>query len=101
MSMFFVNTGDGFDFYNTEEEAIQAAQDAIDDWRDACDPEWPEEVENVCWGKVLGTSIGHESEDGKYIEYELSESNQEWRCNLCGGIVRFDGTAPTKERKDA
>lgn len=92
---YFVNTGDGVDFYDSREKAIAAAQNAIDGWRDCCDPEWPEEVESVCWGPIAGESIPqHRGAEGEYLEYELSIPVIEWRCNLCGGLVLFDGTKP-------
>lgn len=95
---FFVNTGDGVEYCDTQEEAIALAQKAIDEWRDCCDPEWPEEVENVCWGPVLGESTMIDIEDGQYANYELTDSPIQWRCNLCGGLVSFDGTKPTRLR---
>jgi len=51
---FFVYTGEQFELVATREEAIRMAEGAIDDWRDCCDPDWPEEVRNVCWGEVKG-----------------------------------------------
>lgn len=39
-----------FECHKTAEEAIAAAEAAIDDYRgDACDG-WSEEVESICWG---------------------------------------------------
>lgn len=94
--MFFVNTGDGVEYCKTREEAIALAQKAIDDWRDCCNSEWPEEVENVCWGEVLGESKMIDIEDGMYANYELTAPPAEWRCNICGGLVTFDGTKPCR-----
>lgn len=43
----------GFDWHNTEKEAIESAEAAIDDYRgDACDG-WSEETDSVCWGVIL------------------------------------------------
>lgn len=43
----------GFDWHNTEKEAIEAAEAVIDDYRgDACDG-WSEETDSVCWGVIL------------------------------------------------
>lgn len=70
---FFVNTGDGIEFCDTAEEASGRAQKAIDGWRDCCDPEWPEEVSDVCWGQVLGQSVEVDVE-GKYVDYKLEQS---------------------------
>jgi hypothetical protein len=42
-----------FDWHKTKEEAIEAAEAAIDDYRgDACDG-WSEETDSVCWGVIL------------------------------------------------
>ena len=75
------------------------AQKAIDDWRDCCDPEWPEEVESVCWGPVFGESTSNDVDDdhprdARYTDYKLTDPPIQWRCNLCGGLVSFDGTKP-------
>jgi len=46
----------GFEQYKTTEEAIEAAEAAIDDYRgEACDG-WSEEVDSICWGIVLQSS---------------------------------------------
>ena len=51
---FFINTGDGFEFADTEEEARRAATEAIEFWRrDAIDSgEWDGEVSSVYWGEI-------------------------------------------------
>lgn len=42
-----------FECHKTAEEAIAAAEAAIDDYRgDACDG-WSEEVESICWGVII------------------------------------------------
>ncbi|HDD9976112.1 TPA: ead/Ea22-like family protein [Escherichia coli] len=49
-----------FECHKTAEEAIAAAEAAIDDYRgDACDG-WSEEVESICWGVVIqqATKVG-------------------------------------------
>ncbi|EHH4439820.1 hypothetical protein QL814_000969 [Escherichia coli] len=49
-----------FECHKTAEEAIAAAEAAIDDYRgDACDG-WSEEVESICWGVIIqqATKIG-------------------------------------------
>ena len=48
----FMYDGQGMQFFGTAKEAADAAQDAIDDYRSDCDPDWPVEVEWVCWGRV-------------------------------------------------
>lgn len=42
----------GFETYNTPEGAKQAAEEAIDYYRDNADEGWNEEVCGVCWGKI-------------------------------------------------
>lgn len=92
---YFVHTGDGYEIYDTCEKAKQAAQDAIDAWRDCCDPGWPEEVANVFWGPIFGQSKPEDrGENNEYVEWVLESTHQEYRCEPCGGIVRFDGTKP-------
>ena len=45
-----------FEWHKTAEEAAEAAEAAIDDYRgDACDG-WSEEVDSVCWGIILQSS---------------------------------------------
>ena len=99
---FFVDTGCGIEIYQTAAKAQKAAEDAIDEWRNCCDPVWDEEVRNVCWGMILGwaTEIDVAS-DGplpagvdRLIDFKL-DSTDLHRCNICGGLVVFDGTAPT------
>lgn len=81
MNRYFVNTGDGVEYYDSLAEAETAAQNAIDGWRDCCDSEWPEEVESVCYGKVLGRSTqvpcqtGLIAEEQKYVNYELQRED--------------------------
>ncbi len=50
MSLYFVSTGDGVEYYHTEQDAIKSAQEWIDEYRTL--PEWDEAVDRVCWGEV-------------------------------------------------
>lgn len=69
---FFVSTGDNLEYYETREEAKAAAEFAIAQWKDCCDPEWPEEVEAVCWGVILERAKGViTGENNEYVNYEL------------------------------
>ena len=54
MARFFINTGDGFEFASTEEEARKVATEAIEFWRqDAINNgEWDDEVCSVFWGEI-------------------------------------------------
>lgn len=42
----------GFETFETEQEAINFAEEAINDFRDHADEGWDENVANVCWGKL-------------------------------------------------
>lgn len=45
-----------FEWHKTANEAVEAAEAAIDDYRgDACDG-WSEEVDSICWGVIMQTS---------------------------------------------
>ncbi|MCG9074325.1 hypothetical protein LH435_09985 [Laribacter hongkongensis] len=46
----------GFERFNTEAEAKKSVQESIDEYRAIAAEGWPEEVENLCWGVVLGTT---------------------------------------------
>lgn len=64
----------GFETYNTPEGAKQAAEDAIDFYRDNAAEGWNEEVCGVCWGKInqrtvetLSLSIKEAENQGIYL----------------------------------
>ena len=45
-----------FEWHKSAAEAVEAAEDAIDDYRgDACDG-WSEEVDSICWGVIMQSS---------------------------------------------
>lgn len=45
-----------FEWHKTAEDALEAAEAAIDDYRgDACDG-WSEEVDSICWGIIMQSS---------------------------------------------
>ena len=73
----FVNTGDIFETVETKEEAQAAALKAIDDWRDCCDPDWPEEVRSVCFGPIFGHAAETVSIslDADYVLDEVPTTN--------------------------
>lgn len=35
-----------------------------------------------------------QAKPGDYLVIMTAEQAQQWRCNICGGLVRYDGTAP-------
>lgn len=47
----------GFETFATEQEAINFANEVIDDYRDAADEGWDDLVEQVCWGEVKQVAI--------------------------------------------
>lgn len=74
MPLHFVDTGDGVEYYESEKEAFEAANEWIASYRCTAelDSEWPHEVELVCYGVVLGKSteivLG---EDNEYVGYQI------------------------------
>ncbi|AWT17930.1 hypothetical protein ACLH2F_07270 [Klebsiella grimontii] len=55
-SYFSYGSEHNFEWHKTAEEAVEAAEAAIDDYRgDACDG-WSEEVDSVCWGIIMQSS---------------------------------------------
>ena len=67
---YFVDTGDGVEYYESRSDAEEAAFNAIVAWRETDDSEWPEEVEHVCWGVVIQRATGNELTGGQ-IDYKL------------------------------
>ncbi|UGA37884.1 hypothetical protein JOS77_28765 [Chromobacterium haemolyticum] len=56
LSYFAYDPDTGFEQFNTEAEAMAFAQVAIDAYREVAGDGWDEDVENVCWGVVHGTT---------------------------------------------
>lgn len=55
-SYFSYGSEHNFEWHKTAEEAVEAAEAAIDDYRgDACDG-WSEEVDSICWGVIMQSS---------------------------------------------
>lgn len=69
---YFVDNSDGFYLYDTEKEALEAANEEIAMWRKEAryDGEWPEEVENITYGVILGRSAPIEHDDDGQIGYD-------------------------------
>jgi hypothetical protein len=71
---FFCYDGDSStDFFATEEEAVAAANTAIQYWRDLTidDGEWPCEVERVYWGRIHGAARGFISYGDGSVDYRI------------------------------
>lgn len=80
LTFFAYSPDGGFDTYPDAASARKAALDDIDQYRDAADDEWPCQVEEVCWGKILENSTGIENggwdHDGNAtVDYELRASS--------------------------
>lgn len=69
MSKYFVDTGEGTEYHDTEESARQSAADWIAEY--CTQPEWDEAVDRVCWGEVRQHSIGIPR--GDYWTYNLED----------------------------
>ncbi|ELM1665805.1 hypothetical protein ACR71S_20695 [Klebsiella oxytoca] len=55
-SYFSYGSEHNFEWHKTAEEAVEAAEAAIDEYRgDACDG-WSEEVDSICWGIIMQSS---------------------------------------------
>ncbi|MGJ7468007.1 bZIP transcription factor [Kosakonia cowanii] len=66
-----------FECHKTAEEAVEAAEAAIDDYRgDACDG-WSEEVDSICWGIIMqsSTKVGEQTQTAAYAPPQI-------RCGL-------------------
>lgn len=81
--MWFSFDGESFWIHQTEEEARESAADSLDDYRDTAmsvDGEWPSEVEEIYWGKVMGRTVKHETghcndQDGE-CEFRLEDMGE-------------------------
>lgn len=72
---FSYSTDMGFEEYPTRDEAIECANIQIKHYREDAirDDEWPDEVDSVCWGVILGRSkeIDTSDEDHESVDYKL------------------------------
>lgn len=59
MERYFVNTGDGVEYRNTESDARELALKSLESWRERArqSGEWDEEAEQVCWGKIEEVAV--------------------------------------------
>ena len=66
--------GDGYLEHTTEEEAKKTAQAALEYERDeALNEGWDENVENICWGRIIGRTVQKEQVYIDDVDYELKE----------------------------
>lgn len=87
MPQYFTFDGENFQTHNKLTEAMSDAQAAIDCYSDQCDPEWPEETANICYGVILGCATEQDPspeqiegmapipgyEDMQFINYVLDD----------------------------
>lgn len=76
MEKYFAYSNDcGIEFFESEEEAIIWCKDEIQSYREQAGmDEWSDDVESVCYGKILGGSceqvIDAEHSDYEMVKYE-------------------------------
>ena len=72
MARFFVHTELSTEVYLTEQEARDAAAEAIALIREECDDEWTDDVDSVYWGEIREEAqqirVG---ENNEYLDYVL------------------------------
>lgn len=105
--MWFSFDGETFETHDTEYAARLTAEKSMSFWSDEAADGWSEESRRVSYGKVTHAVRVEtiEVDDGnRYMipqgcdgieQHHLEKIvPDEYRCNICGGIVSFDGTAP-------
>jgi len=62
------------EFFASAEQAKLTAQAAIGQYREELDTEWPEDVEDVCWGEVrqFSSAVPIDGDDDS-VDYELAD----------------------------
>ncbi|QDP52626.1 MAG: hypothetical protein Tp185DCM00d2C31949991_11 [Prokaryotic dsDNA virus sp.] len=73
MKYFSYDSDSGFETHNTKGEAIKAASDMIDYYRDNASEGWSDEVDSVCWGVISQESV----------QSEPIEVTEEIRSEIC------------------
>lgn len=105
--MWFSFDGENFETHETEAEARELAELAMQDWEDCAGDGWHENARHVVYGKVTHAvrveeievteenahMVPHGCEGIEHHHLEKIVPN-DYRCNICGGIVSFDGTPP-------
>lgn len=88
----------GFYTYPTAELAKEDAELWIEEYREAADDGWSEDVENICWGEIkqqateikTGAMIMFDGEESEAIDYvlagdEIAASTKAWRFRAANG----------------
>ena len=60
MKYFSYDSDTGFEAHATKDEAVKAANDMIDYYRDNASEGWSDEVDSVCWGEIKQQSTSSE-----------------------------------------
>ena len=70
---FYYDSESGFDTFETEQEAIDLANNMIAEAREEAiyDGEWPEWVDSICYGKITGFSVADFQNDNESCDYSL------------------------------
>lgn len=64
---FFSASNEGLDEHDTAEAAQNEAQSIIDMYREEAADGWPEEVDSVCWGVILGKAVEMPVKDAPFM----------------------------------
>lgn len=74
MEKYFAYSNDcGIEFFESEEEAIIWCKDEIQSYREQAGmDEWSDDVESVCYGKIVGRSF-EEIINDEYSDYKMKE----------------------------
>lgn len=64
---FFSASNEGLDEHDTAEAAQNEAQSIIDMHREEAADGWPEEVDSVCWGVILGKAVERPVKDAPFM----------------------------------
>lgn len=64
---FFSASNEGLDEHDTAEAAQSEAQSIIDMYREEAADGWPEEVDSVCWGMILGKAVERPVKDAPFM----------------------------------
>jgi len=74
---------DGVSFHDTPEKAEAAAQDALDGDQDLASDGWHEEVETICWGRIIEQvqetkryPAPEGSDFDEFVEYNLVKQDE-------------------------
>lgn len=80
---FYANDANvGFEEYDTLEEAKSAAKEMLQSARDACDPEWPDWVESIEYGRLIPLATATETNVRESDPEEDDPEGPEYFCDV-------------------